>query len=61
MAHYRLGHREEAGRWLNRLGDRKRNPNPEAFWDELEIRLLQTEAEAVMLYDPIFPADPFAH
>ena len=30
------------------------------FWDEMEIRLLRNEAEAVVLYDPVFPADPFA-
>ncbi len=30
------------------------------FWDELEIRLLRAEAEAVILYDPTFPDDPFA-
>ena len=29
-------------------------------WHELEFRLLQSEAEAVILYDPIFPADLFA-
>ena len=28
--------------------------------EELEIRLLRSEAEAVNLYDPLFPADPFA-
>ena len=61
MAHYRSGHGEEARRWRDRLRDRKPNPDPKAFWDELEIRLVQTEAEAVMLYDPIFPADPFTH
>jgi WD40 repeat protein/tetratricopeptide (TPR) repeat protein/tRNA A-37 threonylcarbamoyl transferase component Bud32 len=61
MAHNRLGHRDEARRWLNRLRDRKPNPDPNAFWDELEIRLLQSEAEAVILYDPVFPAKPFAH
>jgi hypothetical protein len=27
---------------------------------ELEIRLLRSEAEAVVLYDSVFPADPFA-
>ena len=27
---------------------------------EMEIQLLQSEAEAVILYDPVFPADPFA-
>jgi hypothetical protein len=28
--------------------------------EDLEIRLLQSEAEAVILYDPVFPANPFA-
>ena len=37
------------------------SPGPDAFWDELEMRLVQTEAEAVILYDPIFPGNPFAH
>jgi len=27
---------------------------------ELELRLLRSEAEALILYDPVFPADPFA-
>ena len=40
---------------------RSSQPEPEAFRDELEIRLLRSEAEAVVLYDPIFPSNPFAH
>ncbi len=60
MATHRMGHRDEALRWLNRLRDRKPDADPKAFWDELEVRLLQSEAEAVILYDPVFPADPFA-
>ena len=64
MAHHRLGHGEEARRWLDCLRNQKPNNNPgtfwdELFWDELEMRLIQPEAEAVILYDPIFPADPF--
>jgi tetratricopeptide (TPR) repeat protein len=61
MAHHHLGHRDEALRWLGRLRARRPNTHPTAFWDELEIRLLRSEAEAVILYDPVFPADPFAH
>jgi hypothetical protein len=61
LAHHRLGHHEEARRWLNKTGDRKANPDPNAVWEELEISLLRSEAEAVILYDPVFPADPFAH
>ena len=60
MAHHRLGHHDEARRWLDRFRDRSPNLDPSAFWDELEIRLLRAEAEAVVLWDPIFPADPFA-
>jgi hypothetical protein len=30
------------------------------FWHEIVIRLLMSEAEATILFDPIFPADPFA-
>jgi tetratricopeptide (TPR) repeat protein len=60
MAHHRLGHHDEARRWLDRFRDRGPNLDPSAFWDELEVRLLRAEAEAVALWDPIFPADPFA-
>ena len=69
MAHLHLGHNEEARRWLNRFRDYKpdanvaanRTHNLEVFWEDLENRLLRSEAEAVILYDPIFPSDPFAH
>jgi Flp pilus assembly protein TadD len=60
LAHHRLGHRDEARRWLDRLRARQPSTDPAQFWDELEIRLLRGEAEAVVLYDPVFPDDPFA-
>jgi eukaryotic-like serine/threonine-protein kinase len=60
MAHHRLGHRDEARRWLDKLRNRQPSTDPNQFWEELEIRLLRSEAEAVILYDPVFPADPFA-
>jgi WD40 repeat protein/serine/threonine protein kinase/tetratricopeptide (TPR) repeat protein len=60
MAHHRLGHRAEARRWLDRLRDDQAIANPARSWDEVEIRLLRSEAEAVVLYDPAFPDDPFA-
>jgi WD40 repeat protein/serine/threonine protein kinase/tetratricopeptide (TPR) repeat protein len=60
-AHFRLGHRTEAHRWLDRLRNHEPSRDPNQFWHELEIRLLRSEAEAVILYDPAFPADPFAH
>jgi WD40 repeat protein/serine/threonine protein kinase/tetratricopeptide (TPR) repeat protein len=60
MAHHRLGHRAEARRWIERLRDHQPSADPIRFWDELEIRVLRSEAEAVVLYDPSFPHDPFA-
>jgi hypothetical protein len=60
MAHFRLGHRDEARRWLDRFRDRQPVGDASRFWDELEIHLLRSEAEAGVLYDPVFPAYPFA-
>jgi eukaryotic-like serine/threonine-protein kinase len=60
LAHHRLGHREEARRWLEKLRIRRPSTDPRRLWVELEIRLLSREAEVVILFDPIFPADPFA-
>jgi WD40 repeat protein/tetratricopeptide (TPR) repeat protein len=60
MAHHRLGYRDEARRWLDRLREHQPSMAPDQFWDELEVRLLRSEAEAVILYDPVFPEDPFA-
>jgi hypothetical protein len=60
LAHHRLGHRSEARRWLDRLREHRPSEDPAQFWDELEIRLLRSEAEALILHDPAFPADPFA-
>jgi tetratricopeptide (TPR) repeat protein len=59
MAHFRSGHRDEARHWLDRLRDRPPVVDSADFWNELEIRLLRSEAEAVVLYDPVFPDDPF--
>ncbi len=61
MAHQRVGHRDEAIRLLERLREHQPSADPVEFWKELEIRLLRSEAEAVILYDPVFPADPFAN
>jgi tetratricopeptide (TPR) repeat protein len=61
LAHHRLGHHDEARRWLGRFRDRRPRLGPNEFWYELEIRLLRAEAEAVVLWDPVFPADPFAN
>jgi len=61
MAHHRLGHRDQARRYLEQLRSRQPSTDPAEFWNEAEIHLLQNEAEAMILYDPAFPADPFAH
>ncbi len=60
MAYHHLGHRDEARRFLERLRVYKPSVEPNMFWDEVENSILRTEAESVILYDPIFPADPFA-
>jgi tetratricopeptide (TPR) repeat protein len=59
LAHHRLGHGAEARRWLDRLREYRPSEDLARFWDELEIRLLRSEAEAVILDDPVFPDDPF--
>jgi uncharacterized protein HemY len=61
LAHDRLGHREQALHWLQKLRRHHPTQQPNSFWSELELRLFTSEAEAVILYDPIFPTDPFAH
>ena len=60
MAHHRLGHRDEARHWVERIRNHQPRTDPDQFWEELEIRLLRSEAEAVVVYDPVFPAGPFA-
>jgi WD40 repeat protein/serine/threonine protein kinase/tetratricopeptide (TPR) repeat protein len=60
MAHHRLGHREEALRWLDRLRQDPPSTDRTRFWWEVSVRLLRSEAEAVVAYDPAFPVDPFA-
>jgi tetratricopeptide (TPR) repeat protein len=60
MAHHRQGHRDLARRWLDRLREHQLRADPAEFWLEREVRLLRSEAEAVILYDPVFPDVPFA-
>jgi tetratricopeptide (TPR) repeat protein len=60
MAHHRLGHREEARRWLERLTDYPTSESSHGFLYDLDMRRLRSEAEAVILHDPAFPDDPFA-
>jgi tetratricopeptide (TPR) repeat protein len=60
MAHAQLGRRDEALRWLDRFQTYRPSEDPEHYWDEVEIRLLRREADAVVLHGPVFPIDPFA-
>jgi WD40 repeat protein/tetratricopeptide (TPR) repeat protein len=60
MAHHQLGHREEALRSLDGLRQDQLLTDPQVFWYVLAVRLLRSEAEAVILYDPVFPEDPFS-
>jgi WD40 repeat protein/serine/threonine protein kinase/tetratricopeptide (TPR) repeat protein len=60
LAHHRLGHRDEARRCLERLRADQPGTDPTDFFYEQGVRLLRSEAEAVILYDPEFPDDPFA-
>ena len=57
MAHHRLGHHAEATRWLDRL---RSSSQQRDAWSGIVIQRLRSEAEAVILYDPVFPDDPFA-
>jgi tetratricopeptide (TPR) repeat protein len=56
MAHHRLGHRDEAKRWLDKLATYRPKAGSDFSWDDVEIRILRREAEAVILGSP--PAAP---
>ncbi len=63
MAHHRLGHADEARKWLAKAHDvvPGEASMPDAiWWDRLEFLLLRREADALIL-DAAFPDDPFAH
>ncbi len=55
MAHQALGDNPRARTWLARFDASEATP----FWETIAIDLLRREAEAKVLYDPIFPADVF--
>ena len=61
MAHSRKGRRTEAMSWLKRVSTFKEPDSPDKFWGEQEKVVRAAEADAVVLLDPFFPADPFAH
>src|SRR5262249_24807074 len=56
MAHHRLGHREEALRWLDRLRQFQPGTGPARTWNRLANRPLRTAAAGVSVYDPRVPA-----
>jgi WD40 repeat protein/serine/threonine protein kinase/tetratricopeptide (TPR) repeat protein len=60
MAHQKLGHHSKAIDWLTRFQTYEKNDQQDTVGDALEIIILRREAEATVLYDPIFPSDPFA-
>jgi tetratricopeptide (TPR) repeat protein len=49
LTHFRLGHRDEAGRWLDKLAAYQPKAGAEFFWDDVEIRILRREAESLIL------------
>jgi tetratricopeptide (TPR) repeat protein len=59
MAHQRVGQTTEARAMLDRLRDLMRQENFAGGHGDLG-RAFLAEAEVVVLYDPIFPADPFS-
>ncbi len=62
MIHHGLGHDDESRRWLARLASSSgpdSDKTGEGYWERLEVELLQSEAVALILYDPVFPPDPF--
>jgi hypothetical protein len=59
MAHQWLGHPAEARAVLDRLREVMRQVTPDVSQAAENLAFL-AGAEAVVLYDPIFPADPFA-
>jgi tetratricopeptide (TPR) repeat protein len=61
LAHHRLGHRDKALSWLEKLRSPRPSQSRRDVWTDLDIRLFTDEAEAVIRYDPIFPTNPFAH
>ncbi len=63
LAHFQKGQPAEAARWLKQFpapGVEVPNLGLSLYQVE-EIQLLRGEAESRVLYDPVFPVDPFAH
>jgi WD40 repeat protein/serine/threonine protein kinase len=49
MAHHRLGHQDEAKRWLGELASYQPDRRADFSWDDVEIRILRREAESLIL------------
>jgi tetratricopeptide (TPR) repeat protein len=49
LAHYRLGHRDQAERWLTKLVASQPKEGFEFSLDDVEIRILRREAESLIL------------
>jgi hypothetical protein len=63
MAHHRLGHRNEAESWLDKLVAYRPKEGFDLSRDDLEIRILHREAESLILGSrptarPIAPSAP---
>jgi WD40 repeat protein/tetratricopeptide (TPR) repeat protein len=75
MIHSRLGNARQARRmlaiadqWISKADrshpsseGRNERPHWHSLIQQHTTRLLRSEAEALIVYDPLFPADPFAH
>jgi tetratricopeptide (TPR) repeat protein len=49
LTHHRLGHSDEAKRWLDKLVAYRFKEGADSFWDDMEIRILRREAESLVL------------
>ncbi len=57
MAHQALGESEAARQWLRQLADRL----PATYWEGVELKLLQREAEALIPSGPELPSKSSSH
>ena len=60
MAYARKGNLAEARGWLAKLAKFDPPDSPEVLWDRWQIRLIENEARAMIVYDQDFPSNPFA-
>jgi hypothetical protein len=61
MAHQALGRAKPAREWLGRFEARFTQSSLQwNFWQQISRENLLAEARAKIVFDPVFPADPFA-